>query len=131
MKEFLNKEVVSKIINDNEFSDVLLNCPECISIEDDQYTCSTCFVQGGNQKYKANDLLKIAYKYKYNKDFKDDSLSLESLKNIVSFGYECTFLDLHYNDYKVLIDDDFFEIKMGWVTVELETIFDYLLENKI
>ena len=38
-------------INDeiaNEINDLYVDCPDCKYMDDDQYTCTTCWCEGGN-----------------------------------------------------------------------------------
>jgi hypothetical protein len=39
-----------------------VDCPECESMEDDQYTCTTCWCEGGNGRLRVSEYLKIEYK---------------------------------------------------------------------
>jgi len=36
-----------------------IDCPECESMDDDQYTCTTCWCEGGSGKLKIAQYIKI------------------------------------------------------------------------
>lgn len=76
------KELIKKIIDNNEFYEVVFSCPDCSWVDDDQYTCTTCWGQGGNTKYKSQNILNILFSYKYEENFKHD-LSIDDLKHII------------------------------------------------
>jgi len=54
----LDREILDRV--ENVINDLLIDCPECEYMEDDQYTCTTCWCEGGNGKLKVRDYVKIA-----------------------------------------------------------------------
>lgn len=42
----------------NEIKRLEIDCPECINMDDDQYTCTTCWYQGGNGRVNVFNWLK-------------------------------------------------------------------------
>lgn len=41
-------EIIAFLNNEDVDYDYDIECPECANVEDDQYTCTTCWNQGGN-----------------------------------------------------------------------------------
>lgn len=41
---------------------IYIDCPYCENMEDDQYTCTHCWNQGGNGMLNINDLIKFQLK---------------------------------------------------------------------
>ena len=53
----------------DEISELHVDCPDCENIgSDDQYTCTSCWCQGGNGKINVLEYLKENYKLKIKKD---------------------------------------------------------------
>ena len=48
----IEKEILERI------SRVEIDCPDCEWVEDDQYTCTTCWNQGGNGRINVSTWLK-------------------------------------------------------------------------
>lgn len=48
----LQDEILSEIKN------IEIDCPECQNMEDDQYTCTTCWCEGGNGRINIFDWIK-------------------------------------------------------------------------
>ena len=44
---------------DRLLSECYIDCPECEIIEDDQYTCTTCWGQGGGGQISVGGLFKM------------------------------------------------------------------------
>lgn len=45
--------------------DLEINCPDCGGIDDEQYTCTTCWCQGGEGKIKVLLFLRENKEYLY------------------------------------------------------------------
>lgn len=41
-----------------EIKDLNIDCPDCQWVEDEQYTCTTCWCQGGNGRINIVEFLK-------------------------------------------------------------------------
>ena len=39
------------------FEGLYVECPDCGGIDDEQYTCTTCWSQGGNARIDVNDII--------------------------------------------------------------------------
>ena len=55
--EFLDSED----FDEEALEHLTVDCPECESMEDDQYTCTTCWSEGGNGKIRVPEFLKENY----------------------------------------------------------------------
>jgi hypothetical protein len=58
-QEFLNEnlnELQIEILD--EIKSIEIDCPDCKYIEDDQYTCTTCWCEGGDGGIRIFDWLK-------------------------------------------------------------------------
>jgi hypothetical protein len=55
IKEDLN-EMQKEILND--IKRIEINCPECEWMDDDQYTCTTCWCEGGDGKINVYEWLR-------------------------------------------------------------------------
>ena len=53
----INDEIIDRI--NYSLRDITIDCPECESMEDDQYTCTTCWYEGGNGKIRISEYLVI------------------------------------------------------------------------
>lgn len=57
--------MMEEINNDifNDIKKIEIDCPDCQCMEDDQYTCTICWCQGGNGKINIFRWLKDHPKY--------------------------------------------------------------------
>lgn len=122
---FLNKNIVKNIIENREFSQVEINCEECQGIEDEQYTCCTCWAQGGRETISAQTLLQDLFDLKYNPE--QAHINEETAHTFISLYNDYDPAYLHYNDYKEIIPKEHFDVSMGWKTVSLEDVFSFLI----
>jgi len=53
MDNFLEEEIRDRLEN------TYIDCPECESIEDDQYQCTTCWCSGGNGRLSVIKAIKF------------------------------------------------------------------------
>ena len=53
----LENEILSRI--ETALSDLVIDCPDCEYMEDDQYTCTTCWCEGGNGELRVRKYIKI------------------------------------------------------------------------
>jgi hypothetical protein len=53
----IEREILDRI--EVVIRDLTIDCPECEYMEDDQYTCTTCWCEGGNGKLRVSDYIKI------------------------------------------------------------------------
>jgi hypothetical protein len=51
----LEEEIRNRVLR--AISDVQIDCPDCESMDDDQYTCTTCWCEGGNGRLYVNKFL--------------------------------------------------------------------------
>ena len=53
-------EIQEEILKEISYSlrDIKVDCPACKYMDDDQYTCTTCWKEGGNGKINAIEYLK-------------------------------------------------------------------------
>lgn len=124
---FFNKDILKIIIENREFSQVEINCQECESIEDEQYTCCTCWAQGGRKTISAQTLLQDLFNLKYNPELAN--IDKETANTFVSLYNDYDSACLCYNDYKDIIPKEHFDLSMGWKTIHLEDVFSFLLIN--
>jgi len=131
-KNELTKELAEAVIENNEFYEIKLSCFECQNIEDDQYTCTTCWGQGGNIEHKSEIVLKAAFKLKYNKN-EDNEFTIEEIKNLVEnndLNNSCKWL--FFDEYGDLLkhgEDEDPEYPSTYRTLDIETLFLFLLDN--
>lgn len=124
----LSKELIETVIEENEFYELKVSCPSCQSIDDEQYTCTDCWGQGGNTEYKVNVILKAAFDLKYNKDEKNE-FTLEEIKELVneSISSHCIWLFLDDENYKYLIKKSEDQEWQNYRVLDIENVFYYLL----
>lgn len=121
---FLNKDIVEKIIQNKEFSQIEINCEECQYIEDEQYTCCNCWAQGGRKPISAQILLQDLFDLKYNPEEAD--IDKETADIFISLYNDYDFSNLYYQDYKDVIPKEYFDVPMGWKRVSLDELFTFL-----
>jgi len=48
---------IKELVSDGAFREQFIPCPECYNMEDDQYTCTTCWTQGGGGQIMIDDVV--------------------------------------------------------------------------
>lgn len=89
---FLTKDVLMKMIDNSVFSGKHVECPDCQCIDDDQYTCTSCWGQGGNVKISLESLFKAAYEIKL-LGKEDPFWSFDYVKALLSDSKESVFVE--------------------------------------
>jgi hypothetical protein len=51
------EEIIDRI--NSTLRDLTIDCPECEGMEDDQYTCTTCWCEGGDGKIRVSEYIVI------------------------------------------------------------------------
>jgi hypothetical protein len=53
----VKEEIIDRI--NSTLRDLTIDCPECEGMEDDQYTCTTCWCEGGDGKIRISEYIVI------------------------------------------------------------------------
>ncbi len=53
----LQEEIRNRV--SNAIRDLRIDCPECENMDDDQYTCTTCWCEGGNGTLSVSEFVEI------------------------------------------------------------------------
>jgi len=50
-------DTIEALYNAGAFEGLVTECPDCSGIGDEQYTCTTCWGQGGNIQIDVNEVI--------------------------------------------------------------------------
>lgn len=126
IRDLLNKELLLKIIKEETLYSKNIICPDCQSIEDDQYTCTSCWQQGGNAEINVHYLIKDAYQILF-ENKQPDTWSIDFIKNILNQS------NLYFNLFDFDFKDDFPDYVFkedSYIWISLQDIYWFLFEKE-
>ncbi len=126
----ISQRFVDKLIENDAFWEHKSSCPHCSAIEDEYYTCTDCWSEGGNTQFKITYLLTVL------NDFKKNQVEKTCLKTNTVFDIlnnsDFDSITLIYDDYRGIIFKqitDEYDIYNEVFSVNLIDIITYFKEG--
>lgn len=126
IRQFITNDFLLHIISQKTLSTETVLCPDCQCIDDEQYTCTSCWCCGGDVKLDVHSLVQEAYKIK----FKNEHESLWTLDFISRTLKEVdSFICLFDFDFKTYFPDYVFQ-EESYIEIDFNDIYYFLFESK-
>lgn len=126
IQKFLTHDIIKTLIKEETLYSYTTFCPDCQNIEDDQYTCTSCWSQGGNSKISFHSLIKEAYQIKFeNKE--PDLWSLNFIQNLLQNTN--IYFHLFDFDFKDVFPKDTFK-EESYIDINSQDIYWFLFEKQ-
>lgn len=125
IKDILTHDIIKTLIKEETLYSYTTFCHDCQNIEDDQYTCTSCWSQGGNSEISIHSLIKEAYKIKFeNKE--PDLWSLNFIQNLLQNTN--IYFHLFDFDFKDVFPEDTFK-EESYIDINTQDIYWFLFEK--
>lgn len=125
----LKKEIFDYVLKNESFYENKVKCKDCEGIEDDCYTCTSCWSCGGNCEFKVSDLLIDLVQIRSGKNnyCMTESYIMELLNDAEDFDITLLYEDFNRIVLRTLFDEG--DLYNEVFSLNLGSILKYLKES--